>query len=166
MAGIRSKSRKMILEAGIIGVLLAATFAGAVEYTSQPSFCTKCHEMKPTYETWESSSHSSVQCISCHSDPGVAGLIKTKAQALEEVYRHITNTYKKPITITSDTSTFSRRCLKCHADIEGRGPSHNKTHFTMNIACTGCHRGLVHNAGTNRKLPTRQVCVRCHGQPN
>ena len=163
MKGIRRKSRRLILEAGIIGVLLIAGFTGAIEYTSQSSFCTNCHEMKPIYETWKTSRHGGVECISCHSDPGVIGLLQTKTQALEEVYRHITGTYKKPIVITADTSKFSERCLRCHEDIKGQGDAHNNIHFAMNVACTECHLGLVHNPKTNNKLPSKKVCGKCHG---
>lgn len=145
-------------------LLITLVLVGAVEYTSRSGFCRTCHEMEPIYASWQSSAHKNVECIKCHSDPGVVGLIKTKTKALKEVYSHITGNYKTPITITSDTGAFTARCLRCHQNIKAKGKPHNKLHFASNINCMECHRGLVHNPNTNKTPPGRGVCVKCHGQ--
>lgn len=159
----RNSYRRILL---VIGALAAAglVLLGAAEYTSRSDFCVNCHEMNPIYKAWQSSTHNSVQCMQCHSDPGLIALVKTKLQALKEVYRHITKTYHQPITIDSDTAAFTDRCLRCHSDIKGRGAPHNPNHFAASVNCADCHQWLVHNPDTNRKLPTGDVCIRCHGQ--
>lgn len=158
----RRSFRKLFLFLGLSGFLSLALL-GAMKYTSRSEFCLSCHEMKPVYTTWQSSNHQSVSCVQCHSDPGLGGLIQTKVQALAEVYRHITKTYRQPITIDSDTAAFTNRCLRCH-DIKGKNDVHNLAHFTANVNCAACHLGLVHNPDTNRKLPGSEVCKKCHGQ--
>lgn len=156
-------TRRYILAVGIF-LVLGLVLAGAIKFTSYSGFCKTCHEMEPSYNAWRTSNHKSVECVNCHADPGIIGLIKTKAQGLSEVYRHITGNYKTPITITSDTNAFSSRCLICHKNIKGKGKPHNKTHFEVGANCTGCHHGLVHDPDTNRRLPNRSVCVPCHGE--
>lgn len=158
-----NRTRKYVLVIGTI-LVLTVVLAGAIKFTSQSGFCDTCHEMEPSFKAWQSSSHNSVECIKCHSEPGVIGLIKTKAQALSEVYRHITGNYKTPITITSDTAAFSNRCLRCHENIKGKDTAHNLKHFKVGAQCMGCHQGLVHNPQSNNKVPDRKVCVPCHGQ--
>lgn len=158
------RNRKRLVVYGGLAIVLGLALFGAVKYTSRSEFCITCHEMKPLYSTWKNSSHSSVECIKCHSDPGVVGLVKTKTQALKEVYLHITGTYEQPITINWDTAAFTARCLGCHQDIKGRGTAHNLSHFNVNITCADCHKGLVHNSETNNRLPSRKVCIRCHGR--
>jgi len=157
------KYRRYTLAAGLV-LIAAFILTGAVRYTSSPGFCKKCHEMEPIYKKWQLSGHSFVECIRCHSDPGITGLIKTKSQALREVYHHLTGNYRKPITIEWDTSQFSRRCLECHEGIIGKGKPHHVRHFFADISCADCHRGLVHNEKTNLQLPSREICIRCHGK--
>lgn len=120
--------------------------------------------MKPMYTVWQASRHAKVGCIKCHTDPTIIGHVKTKVKALREIYLHFRGTYKKPITITSETTVFSKRCLMCHEDIKGKGKPHNLIHFQMKMACTGCHKGLVHDTARNRRLPTYDICTRCHGE--
>ncbi|GAW92988.1 cytochrome c3 family protein [Calderihabitans maritimus] len=150
----------------IIFVLaITALIVLGIEYTSRPEFCSSCHEMKEFYTSWTTSSHRNVNCLKCHSDPGLVGLIKTKIKALGEVYHHFTQTYETPIKINSETWSFSRRCLRCHQEVvdKSNGP-HNQKHFAMEMACTRCHEGLVHNPQTNTRLPSRQICRSCHGE--
>lgn len=145
-------------------VLAALVLFGAMEYTSRSSFCAGCHEMKPMYTAWQASRHAKVACIKCHTDPGAIGLVKTKTKALGEVYLHFRGAYKKPITITSETTAFSKRCLKCHEDIKGKSKPHNPTHFRMEMTCVDCHEGLVHDRAHNRRPPTYDICAKCHGE--
>jgi len=154
--------RKLLLFVSLFSLVGIALVVGAIKYTSGSAFCITCHEMEPIYEAWQSSTHKSVECMKCHSDPGAVGLVQTKVKALSEVYRHFTNTYKKPITINADTAAFSNRCLRCH-DIKGEGTEHNLAHFESNVNCADCHKGLVHHPETNQKLPTSDVCQECHG---
>ncbi len=159
----KNRKRKYVLVFGTV-LIIGVVLAGAIKFTSQSGFCDTCHEMEPSYNAWQTSGHKSIECIKCHADPGTIGLIKTKAQGISEVYNHITGNYKTPITITSDTAEFSKRCLKCHEDIKGKGKPHNLKHFEVGSQCMGCHQGLVHDPKTNNKVPDRSVCVPCHGQ--
>lgn len=142
--------------------LLEIIIFAAMEFTSRSAFCSSCHEMKPMYAYWQQSRHGKVACLSCHAEIGVLGYVKTKISALEEVYRHFTNSYKRPIAIDSETKAFSQRCLKCHGEISGKGKHHNPIHFQMDMACTTCHRGLVHDRKLNRRLPSYDICNQCH----
>ena len=160
------KYKGYILSVGPLLVIIAAgafLTTGMIKYTSRSEFCINCHEMTPTYQTWQSSSHKNVECIKCHSDPGTAGLVRTKTNALKEVYLHVTGNYETPITISTDNAAFTNRCLGCHQGIKGKGEPHNNKHFEADIACTDCHQGMVHNEKTNRETPTREICIRCHG---
>ncbi len=50
-----------------------------LEATSSSKFCSSCHEMKPEYYTWKASSHSEVDCVNCHTEPGIKQTAKDKA---------------------------------------------------------------------------------------
>lgn len=161
-------TRQRLLQLVILsGLALVIVAVWSIKYTSQPSFCHSCHEMQPMYQAWQTSAHREVNCLSCHSDPGVGGLLRTKMKGLGEVYKHFTGTYERPITITADTEAFSARCLRCHQDIFRRaganlGP-HNEAHRQMGMQCARCHQPLVHNPEQNTRPPSREICVGCHG---
>ncbi|MHB1420249.1 MAG: cytochrome c3 family protein [Bacillota bacterium] len=153
----------------LLGLALVVTAIIGMEYTSRPAFCPTCHEMNPMFRTWLMSGHNKVSCLSCHGKPGVTGLVRTKLDGLDQVYKHFTNSYKRPITVKIDTKDFSQRCLSCHQDIakawknSKTGP-HNQQHSSMGFACLQCHQGLVHNEKTNQSPLSREICRKCHGE--
>lgn len=159
----RQQRRHRLLMIVFAVVLMGLILSGTMEFTSRSNFCMSCHEMKPFYAAWQVSRHARVACIKCHAEPGLLGYVETKVKALDEVYLHFRGTYKKPITIETETTAFSNRCRQCHKDITGKGKPHQPIHFQMEIACTSCHKGLVHDRQLNRQLPSYNVCVKCHG---
>ncbi|WP_366924480.1 NapC/NirT family cytochrome c [Metallumcola ferriviriculae] len=148
----------IILVSGFL--LIAVTILG-VEFSSQPRFCYNCHEMGMVYEAWQTGFHQDISCLKCHAEPGIDGLIRTKAKGLREVYVHFTNPQIEP-KAEADTWEFSQRCLACH-DIKGKGGPHNEKHFAMEFTCVSCHKGIGHDPDKNDKLPSRDICQKCHG---
>ncbi|WML46921.1 NapC/NirT family cytochrome c [Neobacillus sp. PS3-34] len=59
----------MTLAVLFLALLTSVGFIG-LETTSNSKFCSSCHEMKPEYYTWKASTHSEVDCVSCHIEPG------------------------------------------------------------------------------------------------
>ncbi len=146
----------------VSGLLLIALMILGVEFTSQPRFCYNCHEMGPLYEAWQISFHKDISCLRCHAEPGIAGLIRTKAKGLREAYNHFTNPQSEPKAET-DTWEFSLRCLECHDEIKGKGGPHNEKHLEMEFVCVSCHKGIGHQPDKNNKLPPGTICKKCHG---
>ena len=139
--------------------------AWSVAYTSKSNFCGACHEMGTLHQTWSSSSHKNVDCIECHSEPGVRGMVKAKANGLRELYVHVTSSEIKPKAEAKDIN-----CLSCHQDkvntnvdraLAAKNP-HTVKHFDNGMTCISCHTGLVHNAKMNKTVPGRETCVTCH----
>jgi len=70
----------------LVGVL--AALLGAGEYvSSRPSFCGRCHNMKPYYATWKAGVHSKegVTCVQCHYAPGEQHSLHAKLKGLSQV---------------------------------------------------------------------------------
>lgn len=157
---------KVTIIVAVIGLFIVGV--AAMKITSQPSFCSSCHAISPLVESWENSSHQDVSCMACHAEPGLEGLIKRKAAGLKELYVHITNPAAVPKT-NSDTWGFSQRCLDCHENIRPDHPeqvsqlSHNRRHFEIEMPCATCHEGLVHREDQFDPIPSREVCITCHG---
>ena len=54
----------------LLVVIVIFFSGGAIVITGQPGFCNSCHIMNSYYESWENSSHSKVNCLDCHLQPG------------------------------------------------------------------------------------------------
>ncbi|MBI5208474.1 MAG: NapC/NirT family cytochrome c [Elusimicrobia bacterium] len=127
--------------------------AGAVKYSTSPTFCNSCHIMAPYYSAWKNSKHSHVACVDCHYPPSAPRtLLWKKFQALSQVVKYVTRTYSsKPFAEVEDTS-----CLRsgCHSQrlLEGKVVTKAGIRFD--------HRPHVTQARRGRQLR----CVSCHSQ--
>lgn len=126
-----------------------------MHYTSQPNFCASCHEISPQVATWQVSTHNSVTCLDCHSNPGTVGYVSRKLQAVKELYVHFTNQIPANIEPKVNTET----CILCHTGKNSSfpqaknialtsgslAPSSSHTFILENkVSCLNCHRYIVH----------------------
>lgn len=138
-----------------IVVFFALGYVG-VESTSSSKFCSSCHEMKPQYYTWKASTHSEVDCVSCHIQPGAKNYAKAKANGIVEVYKKYSDTYEAPIKMPNIIP--DEACEQCH-NINTRNfsvsgdliISHVK-HKDEKIECIQCHSGVAHGEISDRKV--------------
>ncbi len=173
-----------------IVVFLSLGFSG-LKATSSSEFCSSCHEMKPEVYTWKASTHSEVDCVNCHIEPGAKNLAKSKVAGIIELYKQKTKTYAAPIQMPKDIPNSA--CESCH-NMETRNVSasgdliipHDK-HLSKDIKCTQCHSGVAHGKIAERKVtftsdyekwdqslgksmmsdskftsPKMETCIECH----
>ncbi|MFC4800128.1 NapC/NirT family cytochrome c [Neobacillus sp. GCM10023253] len=154
------KFRYKLFKYATLTVLFLAVFLGlgftGLEATSSSKFCASCHEMKPQYYTWKASSHSEVECDSCHIQPGVKNYAKAKGEGVVELYKKQTDTYIAPIKMPNLIP--DEACEKCHnMDRREVTPSgdiiipHTK-HKTEGVKCVECHSGTAHGEISDRKV--------------
>ncbi|MEH7109917.1 NapC/NirT family cytochrome c [Bacillus sp. JJ1764] len=154
------KSRYKLFKYATMVVLFLAVFFGlgyfGLEATSTSEFCSSCHEMKPQYYTWKASSHSEVECDSCHIQPGVENYAKAKGEGILELYKNQTDNYLAPIKMPKLIPDSA--CEKCHnlatRDVTASGDiiiPHMK-HKKEGIKCTECHSGVAHGKISDRKV--------------
>lgn len=144
------KLRSLLLAhpaAVLAAALLAFGVAGAAavpvfKATEKPAFCLSCHEMKPYYDAWQVGAHKSVDCVSCHVDPGTVNHVKHKATATKELVDHFTT---KPEFPRGDAVVPDARCLVCHKDIlNSTGPKFSHKQHAGTAPCIQCHRDVGH----------------------
>jgi nitrate/TMAO reductase-like tetraheme cytochrome c subunit len=138
-----------------LAIFFGLSFVG-LETTSSSEFCASCHEMKPQYYTWKASSHSEVDCESCHIGSGAENHVKAKGNGIKEFYKKQTDTYLAPIKMPNLIPDSA--CESCH-NMKNREvtPSgdiiipHSK-HKTEGIKCVQCHSGTAHGEISDRKV--------------
>lgn len=152
----------------IAGILAgAAVLTGvALPLTSHPKFCATCHNIKPAYESWLTSSHKDVTCVACHVRPGLGGFFRDKVVAgLKDVAITVFGTPTEYHELQA--RVYSEVCLSCHRAIlrvsevaerdlpkpvkeVGLIMSHRK-HIEafdkrgQGEGCTTCHGRIVHD---------------------
>jgi nitrate/TMAO reductase-like tetraheme cytochrome c subunit len=150
------KLKIFIIVAGLV-MISGISSVVAIQVTSTPQFCSRCHEMQPEYVTWLSSAHNTVACTKCHIEPGAVNLFKHKLTAMKQLYFHFTNSYVTPIELPEPIKNGV--CLECHSPNRIVSPSgdlsfpHQK-HIAEKLACVQCHSGVVHGNIEQRGFTT------------
>jgi nitrate/TMAO reductase-like tetraheme cytochrome c subunit len=136
--------------------LISVLGAFGLKASSSSSFCSSCHEMKPEYYTWKASSHSQVDCISCHVQPGAKNIAKDKAEGITKIFEKETNAYTAPIQMPKEIPNSA--CEQCH-DMSKRQVTSSgdliiphDTHLAKDIKCTQCHSGVAHGKISERNV--------------
>lgn len=166
---MEKKKKKRIIILSAIGIFLFL-FIAAIEFTSRSKFCASCHYMKPFYVSWETSSHSHIECNICHYPPGFRSKIRAKMEGLLQVGRYWSKLYlkSKPWAEIPDES-----CLRegCHDKriLEGSVKFNkvvfdHKIHFSdlkrgKRLRCTSCHSQIVQG---EHITVTESSCFICH----
>jgi len=126
--------------------------------------------MNPYYDSWRTSSHSEVNCLDCHLQPGFVGYVKGKINGLAQAVDCIVGRVgTKPNATVKDISCLRSEChnseelISNNIDYEGIKFSH-KNHITkvvdgIRISCGTCHS---HFAGDEHFTVNNDVCFTCH----
>lgn len=126
-------------------VLIAAlSVAATYVYTGRSEYCaSSCHTMTPAADSWESSSHATVACVSCH-ESSIAGGISSRV-------RHLVAEAARSTTGEMKAAVESDRCVSCHTKsrgttmIKGAETSVAHGHLTaLDRPCTECHERVGH----------------------
>jgi nitrate/TMAO reductase-like tetraheme cytochrome c subunit len=165
----KKKKIKRIIIFSSIGFILIF-LVGSVEYTSHSGFCNSCHYMKPFYQSWKTSSHSDIECSTCHYAPGPRSKIRAKIEGIMQVGRYWTKLYlkSKPWAEIPDESCLREGCHEKRL-LEGkvkfkRVAFDHKIHFSdlkrgKQLRCTSCHSQIVQG---EHITVTESTCFICH----
>jgi len=142
--------------------------AAAMHWTSQPSFCARCHVMQPYIDGWAAGAHGSVNCEDCHLPPGGVAFVGGKIAAMQVVVDYFRGDYRDQ---SFNAVVGNASCLKCHADIEsavlvrdGIKVAHAGI-VRLGAKCMSCHSTIAHGDATpvgSRTYPTMNTCFSCH----
>lgn len=163
--------KKLIVAIVVTVVISASILYITLEVTSQPRFCNSCHNMKPYYTSWKTSSHKDVTCTDCHFPPGIQSKLKGKFTALSMLVNYFTGVYKrsKPWAEISDESCMRDGCHETRLLTGEVGykksirfdhaPHLDKLRRNKKLRCTSCHSQIVQGS---HMTVTEGTCFLCH----
>jgi len=152
-----SPLKRFITVVLLVLALLFIAASSAFIYTSDPSFCARCHEIAPAYEGWRHSPHRNVSCYQCHADPGLGGKLRARLRGMRMLYLHFSDSDKKfgdsdkkPLP----TCEFDwHRCYECHYNplpgataMPPLPPSHLYFSAEQRRQCAICHDDVSHGS--------------------
>jgi nitrate/TMAO reductase-like tetraheme cytochrome c subunit len=145
----------VVLPLGAVAVANYQTFEGVKSVDA----CASCHVMQSKVDDMKDPQSRTLaalhfqnrwiadqQCHNCHSDYGLSGTLKSKADGFRHLARYTTGTYDNPV---SHRGYFDNsNCLKCHGPTEKyRSVSSHATireHLASSqTSCLNCH-GVAH----------------------
>jgi len=148
-----SQGKRRILSLLLL-LLIVVLFAGIFRYSESPSFCGLCHNMQEYVESWKTSSHNQMACLSCHRKPGLLNHFKGKWVdfQLGLTYLMIGKGAKKLHYEIDDGNCLQKGCHR-REDLEGgmifknvsfpHGKHLGELRRGMILRCTTCHAQLV-----------------------
>jgi hypothetical protein len=144
--------------------------AGAIIVTGQPGFCNSCHIMNTFYASWQTSSHSNVNCLDCHLQPGFKGYVRGKINGLAQaVDCAVGRVGTKPSAWVQDDSCLRSECHNTEEllsdeitflDVKFTHDKHIDTKIDgVVISCNTCHSYFE---GDEHFNVNAIVCYTCH----
>jgi hypothetical protein len=149
----------------IVILLCAGVAAFALNrYSARSQFCGSCHSVMGThYASWKSSSHSSVDCLDCHSDPGWVGYYHSKVAGVRNALQYFLGIEKGRRSPPPGPAACERP--GCHSErdlVAGDGPGRvAHAQHIGSLACVECHGDVGHRDAHERRTVT--PCSACHG---
>jgi hypothetical protein len=116
--------------------------------------CAKCHEIRPTFEMWRSSSHRTVPCRACHGDAMTLDA-RFHLTNLHRVFTHARDQVPEQVRLKSaDVLRMVERCRACHQReyAEWKAGPHSASYARIFL-----------DREHNRKELLVDDCLRCHG---
>lgn len=159
----------LIVVASVLVFLVVAAFVTA-HYTSRSSFCDTCHEMEPYYNSWQTSSHATAECVECHIPPGFVAYVQTKLFSFREIWVHTVGSPTSPLAVTREIPNDS--CFRCHESDSENVPTDvtlgdvsfsHEAH--QDEFCITCHVRVVHrevNPPYYKSPAAMSSCLECH----
>jgi len=164
---LRASIRRRYIAALVVSIPVIVSLGVTSNYSTKPGFCVTCHEMRTAHKESLKSVHKGVSCVSCHQEPGAAGLFIGKLGLIEMAISK-----SKVIGGVSSSHVTNEACLKCHSEtlksvkMLGTIRVKHKEPVEAGFKCTDCHysKRLFHTG--KRKLDDFGMsrCVDCHNQ--
>jgi len=146
------RAAALVIVLTVINVMAVSTVSyEAVHYTESVQFCGEvCHTvMKPEFTAHQVATHSNLQCVTCHVDPGLEGFIKAKMGGVRQLIGVATGEYPQPIPVpVHSLSAADVVCASCHEqDMSVGDELAVKTKYSEDEANTPLYTVLVNHIG-------------------
>ena len=168
-ATAQRRTRRSWIVMAVLGVVLVVCLV-PVALSATPRQCASCHEMRPYYDSWLTSSHRAAvpSCVTCHAKPGLLNFVGFEFGLYPMALAHFAGAQVSTTTANTPSveSCTRQGCHSLNREVSNSGDikiNHRLHVTTASIACPTCHPGAVHaGVGGRLKLPPMKLCKQCH----
>lgn len=146
-----------VLGAAIV-VLLALFLVPNLGYyagsTVSGNYCTRCHQIQASYETWSRSVHRGMECKECHGSAFTTDIAAHRANLRHLYYQATGKVPARVVLKDAQVDRIAANCRRCHRDQAAKwgGAGHSATYAAIFLS-------QRHNS----KTLLMDDCLRCHG---
>ncbi len=166
----RGKRRLSSLIMGVGMVVMVLLIVGVIgvgdHYSRDTRLCARCHVPSGAVESWQASTHPSVECIVCHGGSGLMGGLELRLRGVQNALATGRQTGASTLV-----GVDYQACASCHVeDLDGTRSWNNvrvrHAEFVDGIPCAQCHGRVGHQpAGVTMGALPRSImstCADCH----
>ncbi len=151
------KKRPLIIISILLIVIIAGFFGGYSAWNAaRPDrTCSTCHEINPSFASWQMSSHREIKCDECHGTALSNGFHSLKEKG-NMVMTHLSGKkYNEDIRLSENQMMETmQNCIRCHRDEYQKWLSGGHSAQYGNIFLNAAH---------NQMEQPYWDCFRCHG---
>lgn len=143
----------VLVAAAALGIAVLGT-SSAYYGGSGGEGCSRCHEIRPSTDTWSGSTHRGIACQDCHGSTFSTN-VRMHLQNAARLWRHFRGKLPEQIRLGHpEVPGMVRHCARCHAReyADWRSGPHAVTYAEIFLDETH-----------NRKRLLVDDCLRCHG---
>lgn len=151
---------------GAISFLILLLIGVPLYATSRPQFYQRFKAVKPLYEAWRVSTHSRMNCGSCHVEPELKNVVVYKLKSIGNFYLSYIAPPAQPGIFVKPSKKV---CFQCHTKYRTISPSgdllipHRAHVEVLKLKCVYCHWWLVHRKNPKGlNSPPMTKCLKCH----
>ncbi len=160
LGNIRRRDKKVVKILFIVTILslmcCTTLVIIAAHKPGSPEFCSRCHSMESSYNTWKETIFCNTGCLNCHTHDSSGSTLSVEIKD-----SNCTDAECHPVAkLTSKVSNYKDIFSFNHE-------THLKEYPTnLNLRCTGCHSYMgkeVHGVAETRHFSIdEEVCFVCH----
>jgi nitrate/TMAO reductase-like tetraheme cytochrome c subunit len=126
-----------------------------------PGYCATCHEIRPQYTAWKLSSHSQINCLTCHGGDN-STLNRWARRRIEARNKLIHLLGKQQYPFQKNFVPSNETCGGCHSVNREITPSgdliipHREHTTVTGTPCAACHVDVVHARAGHRMTAALQ----------
>lgn len=151
------KKRPLIIISLLIVVIIAGFFGSysAWNKANPEKTCNRCHEINPSFASWQMSSHREIRCSECHGTALSNGVHSLKEKG-RMVFTHLGGEkHSADIRLTEDQMIATmQNCVTCHRE---------EYQKWLSGGHSAQYRHIYLNAAHNQMERLYWDCFRCHG---
>ena len=138
----------------VLGLVVFANRGYYAGSTYSGNYCTSCHQIQASYDTWTTSAHRNLDCKECHGSAFTTD-VEMHRTNFRHLYYQVSGRIPDRVRLKdAQVDRIAANCVRCHAGTAGQ--------FTAGGHSVG-YGPIFTSTKHNTRMLVMDDCLRCHG---